>query len=272
MDFNGKVAVVSGAGSGIGQQLTLQLLARGARVAAVDLRREGLKETEELAGAGERLSLHTLNVADRSAVEALPQGVLDAHGQIDIVINNAGVIQPFEKVQDLTLEMIQRMMDVNFYGTVYMTRAFLPHLLERPAAHIANVSSMGAFLPVPGQAIYGASKAAVKLMTEALFAELSDTSVGVSIVLPGAIDTNIAANSEVDLGLPDDATPEAGRALPADRAAEVILDGIGKGRLHIVVGSDAKLMYLASRVAPKGAIRLIQQQMKELLASGDDKA
>lgn len=267
MEFNDKVVVVSGAGSGIGRELVLELLRRGARVAAVDVREAGLSETAQLANAGERLSLHTLSIAEREAVEALPASVIEAHGAVDVLINNAGIIQPFEKVQDLSLEVIDRMIDVNFYGTVYMTRAFLPHLLKGPASHIANVSSMGAFLPVPGQAIYGASKAAVKLMTEALYAELNETSVGVSIVLPGAIDTNIAQNSEVDLGLPDEATPEAGRALPADRAAALILDGISKGRLHIVVGSDAKLMYLANRVAPKASIRLIQRQMQDLLST-----
>ena len=265
MKVQDKVFVVTGAGSGIGLQLAVLLLQRGARVAAVDLRRDGLDALAAEAEAGERLSLHVMNVADRDAVLALPEQVIALHGAVDGVINNAGVIQPFVRVNDLTFDDVHRMIDVNFHGTVSMVKAFLPHLLERPEGHIANVSSMGAFLPVPGQAIYGASKAAVKLMTEALYAELIETNVGVSIVLPGVVDTNIASNSGVDLGLPADQTQEPVRALAADRAAETIIDGIEKNRLFIVLGSDAKLMYLANRIAPKASIRLIQQQLKSLL-------
>jgi short-subunit dehydrogenase len=146
-----------------------------------------------------------------------------------------------------------------------MVKAFLPRLIERPEAYIANVSSMGGFLPVPGQAMYGASKAAVKLMTEALYAELLETPVGVSVIMPGAIATNITTNSGVTLDLPDEDSPRAGKAMSADKAAKVIVDGIEEGELHILVGSDAKLMHLASRLAPGPAIRLIQRKMKDLL-------
>ncbi len=122
---------------------------------------------------------------------------------------------------------------------------------------------MGAFLPVPGQAVYGATKAALELLTEARHAELLDTSVGVSVVMSGAIATDIAANPGVHLDLPD--APQAGRALPADRAAHVILDGLERDDLRIVVGSDAKLMILTARIAPEASIRLIQKKMKNLL-------
>ncbi len=265
MRLEGKVAVVTGAGSGIGQALVLELLRRGARVAAVDLRQEGLAATTARAGAPSALSTHVLDVTDRQAVEALPAAVVAQHGAVDVLINNAGIIQPFVRIADLDYDLVRRLMDVNFYGPLYLLKAFLPLLRARPAAHVANVSSMGAFLPVPGQAVYGATKAALKLLTEALHAELLDTSVGVSVVMPGAIATDIAANSGVHLDLPDDDTPQAGRALPADRAAHIILDGLERDDLHIVVGSDAKLMYLANRIAPEASIRLIQKKMKNLL-------
>ena len=264
MNFGNKVVVVTGAGSGIGRELTLELLHRGARVAAVDLRAENLTKTAELANESERLSTHVLDVTDRAAVEHLPRAVVERHGTVDVVINNAGIIQPFVMIDELDYTTIHRVFDVNLFGTLHMTKAFLPLLLERPEAHIANVSSMGGFLPVPGQAIYGASKAAVKLMTEALYAELLETKVGVSVVMPGAIATDIMTNSGVHLELAEDAAAGA-KSMPADEAARDILDGVEAGDLHILVGNDSKLMMLANRIAPESSIRLIQRQMRDLL-------
>lgn len=267
MEVSGKVVVVTGAASGIGRALVEALLAKGARVAAVDLKVEALEELVARINAGERLSTHELDITDRAAVRALPAEVVAHHGAVDGVINNAGIIQPFDRVHELSDEVIERTMDVNFFGTVWMVRAFLPILLQRPEAYLVNVASMGAFLPVPGQAIYGASKAAVKLMTEGLYAELMETAVKVSLVMPGAVATDIAANSGVTMGDGEEGG-EAGegyQALAADKAAEIILEGIEDERLHILVGSDARLMQLANRIAPKGSIRLIQRKMRDLL-------
>lgn len=198
MRLAGKVVVVTGAGSGLGQALALELLRRGARVAAVDLRSEGLQETMAKAGSlGEGLSLHPLDITDKEKVAALPEEVERVHGQVDGLINNAGIIQPFKRLLDLDEAAMERVMRVNFWGTLHMTRAFLPRLLKRPEAHLVNVSSMGAFVPVPGQALYGASKAAV-MLTEALWAELQGTPVRVTLVLPGAMRTGIAEHSGVE--------------------------------------------------------------------------
>ncbi|WP_305954202.1 SDR family oxidoreductase [Paenibacillus sp. FSL H8-0259] len=123
-------------------------------------------------------------------IGALPEQVIDQHGKVDGIINNAGIIHPFLKVNELEYDKIKLVMDINFYGTLYMVKSFLPYLLKRPVVHIANVSSMGGFLPVPGQTIYGASKAAVKLLTEGLRAELKDTNVKVTLVFPGGVSTN----------------------------------------------------------------------------------
>ena len=147
----------------MGRELALGLLRRGARVAAVDVRADGLEETSALALAGERLSTHVLDITDRAACEALPEDVIARHGAVDGLINNAGIMQPFVTVEDLDYATIERVLNVNLMGTIHMVKAFLPHLKARPVAHIANVSSMGGFLPVPGQSMYGASKAAVKL-------------------------------------------------------------------------------------------------------------
>jgi short-subunit dehydrogenase len=148
-----------------------------------------------------------------------------------------------------------------------MVKAFLPHLLKRPEAHIANVSSMGGFLPVPGQTIYGASKAAVKLLTEGLYAETLGTNVGVSVIMPGAIMTEITENSGVELPemSPEEIEKAAGRGTSAVDAAKIVLDGIEANRLHIYVGSDSKMMRLATKVAPKRAMRMIAKKMEGLL-------
>jgi NAD(P)-dependent dehydrogenase (short-subunit alcohol dehydrogenase family) len=264
MKVSGKAWVVTGGGSGMGRELVLQLLARGARVAAVDVRPEALAQTAALAGAGERLSTHAVDLTDRMAVEALPDQVVQAHGAVDGLINNAGIIQPFVTIKDLDHEQIRRVLDVNLMGVLNMVKAFLPALLDRPEAHIANVSSMGGFFPFPGQSVYGASKAAVKLLTEGLYAELLDTGVRVSVIMPGAVRTGITENS----GVATPTTPGEARMpmTSAPRAATIMLDGIERDRLHIFVGKDARLMNLAIRIAPRPAIRFIQKQMKGLVS------
>lgn len=264
MKLADKVIVVTGGGSGIGRELVLALLARGARVAALDIQQAGLDETASLANAGDRLSLHIADITDREACQSLPQAIIDAHGQVDGLINNAGIIQPFIHFAELDFDVIDRVLRVNLNGPINMLKAFLPHLLERPEAHIANVSSMGGFLPFPGQTLYGASKAGVKLLTEGLYAELFETNVGVSVIMPGAVNTNITTNSGV-AGGPTEANADAmARTLPAADAARIILDGIEANRLHILVGKDAKLMFAASRIAPAWATRFIRKQMAKM--------
>jgi len=267
MKVANKVIVVTGAGSGIGRALTLALLQKGARVAAADLNETTLQETVALAsGYADRLSAHVLNVADRPAVEALPDTVIAAHGAVDGIINNAGIIQPFIRLNDLQYDVIERVLNVNLYSVIYMTKAFLPHLLARPVAHVVNVSSMGGFFPVPGQTLYGASKAGVKLMTEGLYAELLDTNVRVTAVFPGAIATNITMNSGVsmDISATDDAAQNF-TMTSADDAARMIIDGMEKDKFQVYVGRDAKMMNLFYRLSPKRATQFMYNQMKRLL-------
>jgi short-subunit dehydrogenase len=260
-----KIVVVTGAGSGIGRQLVVQLLARGAKVAGVDIRESALEETRAVAKSDdEAFARFTLDITDRAGVEALPEQVVSRLGAVDGLINNAGMIQPFVRLKDLDYAAIERVMNVNFLGTVNMTKAFLPHLLARPVAHIANVSSMGGFLPVPGQTVYGAAKAAVKLLTEGLRSELLATNVKVTVVFPGATETNIMANS----GVEDShvAASDLSRMMTsAPKAAEMILDGIESDADRVLVGSDAKLMDLLYRLNPRRAAELIHRAMKSLL-------
>jgi short-subunit dehydrogenase len=262
-----KVIVVTGGGNGIGRQLTLDLVKMGARVAAVDISDKGLAETVQLAGdMGNKISTHVVNITDRKAVEALVDQVVKAHGSVDGLINCAGIIQPFVKFNELTFDQMDRVMNVNFYGMLNMTKAFLATLLKRPEAHIVNVSSMGGFLPVPGQTLYGASKAAVKLFTEGLYLELLETPVHVTVVFPGAIGTNIAVNSGVMTEAQSKAQDTGQFKMTApDVAAMTIINGMESNKYRVLVGSDAKMMDFMVRLNPKGAAKLIYSQMKSLL-------
>lgn len=266
MRIEGRVFVVTGAGNGIGREVTLHLLRKGARVAGVDLSEAGLAETARLAAAGRHFSAHALSVADRQAVAALPEQVLAAHGQVDGLVNVAGIIQRFVHVEELSIEEIEKVMAVNFWGTLYACQAFLPHLKKRPRASIVNISSMGGLVPVPGQGAYGASKAAVKLLTETLFAELQGTSVAVTVVFPGGVGTDITVNSGVEM--PGGGRPLEGKApkmTKVEDAAAAIVEAIEKGTFRLLIGADVTMIDKIARVAPKRAILLIAEQMKKLL-------
>ena len=267
MQIENRVFVVTGGGNGMGREVALGLIKRGARVAAVDLNQAGLDETAALAAAGDRLTTHAVNVSDRQAVLALPAAVKKAHGQVDGVLNVAGIIQPFVKIAELDFDVIERVMNVNFWGVVNMSKAFLPDLLARPQSGLLNVSSMGGFLPVPGQAAYGASKAAVKLFTEALYAETQGTSLAVTVVFPGGVSTNITGNSGVDTSKLE-AMASGAKArkttTPAD-AGRQIIEGLEKGAYRVRIGGDARFMDRFSRLAPRRATLLIANQMKALL-------
>lgn len=269
MNLKGKTIIVTGASSGMGRELTLALLKRGANVAAIDIHENTLKETVELAGeSGKNASSHVADQSKKEAVDAVVQEIIQHWKTVDGIINNAGIIQPFIKINDLDFDSIERVVNVNFYGVLYLTKALVPHLLSRPEAIVTNISSMGGFLPVPGQSIYGATKAAVKLMTEALSAELLDTNVHVCVVFPGAIDTNINKNSGVEIPMSEEEMQkqkEKFSALPAAEAAEQIISAIENDKPRVFVGKDSKMMDLLYRIAPNCAIKLIAKQMKSLL-------
>lgn len=266
MKVENKIIVVTGGGSGIGRALVLKLVSKGARVAAIDMNGETLKETCDSAGENkDRISFHVVNVSDHSVVDSLPARVIEAHGAVDGLINNAGIIQPFVKVNDLEHDAIERVLNYNLYGQIYMTKAFLPYLLERPEAHIVNVSSMGGFFPVPGQTLYGASKAAVKLLTEGLFAELIETNVKVTVVFPGAVDTNIAQNSGVLIEVQDNERAQSFSPLSPEVAAEKIIDGVERNKFQVYIGRDARMMNILYRINPHWATNFMFKQMKALL-------
>jgi NAD(P)-dependent dehydrogenase (short-subunit alcohol dehydrogenase family) len=265
-----KVFVVTGGGNGIGREVVLGLIARGARVAAVDLSETGLAETARLAGVGEdRLLTYAVNTTDRAAVEKLPGDVAAAFGQVDGVINVAGIVQRFVRVSELGVDEIERVMAVNFWGVVNVTKAFLPTLLARPQASLVNVSSMGALVPVPGQSAYGASKAAVKLLTEGLYAELRGTNVAVTVVFPGGVGTNIMANSGVSMGGRDTQADSAAAAklTTPGSAGRQIIEAVEKGSYRVRIGGDARMLDRLSRLMPQRATELVANKMKALLGN-----
>jgi short-subunit dehydrogenase len=269
MKVKNKTIVITGAGGGMGRELCLQLLQKGARVAGIDINPEALSQTARIANVEDtHFKTFILNITDITNVEKLPEQVVEHFGAVDGIINNAGIIQKFISVNDLPIEDINRVMNVNFYGTVYMTKAFLPLFLKRPEAHIVNVSSMGGFIPFPRQTVYGASKAAVKLFTEGLYAELKDTSVYVTVIHPGAVATNITENSglknpaNVDL-----ASANSSMILTPSKAAGIIIRGIEKNKYRVKVGKDAQILDLLYRLNPKFATGFISKMMKKSLKS-----
>lgn len=264
MKVTGKTIVVTGAAGGIGGAIVRELLHHGARVAAVDLREADMQLlTKDARATPQTLSLHAVNSTDRSAIKALPGEILQQHASIDGYINCAGVVQPFVHVADLDEKAIKRVMEVNFYGTLYMAQAFIPHLLKRPEAHIVNISSMGGFLPVPGQGLYGASKAAVSLLSESLFSELLGSSIHVTTVYPGATNTQITKNSGVDA--PADPSELSIPMNSKERVARKVIRSMQRNKVRVYTGLDSWAMNKLYRLSPTLATRIIASLMRSLL-------
>lgn len=263
MRLGGKVVAVTGAGNGIGRQVVLRLLERGARVALVDLNGDWLQQTRALAADyADRISVHIVDVTDVAAVNALPAAVIAEHGQVDGLINVAGVIHRFVPVSALERGEIERVVQVNFWGTVNMCLAFLPELRQRPQAGLVNVASLAGLLPFAGQTIYSATKGAVKQFSEGLYQELADTDVAVTTVFPGNISTDLSRNSGVAMIDPGN------RKVPAttpEHTARRIVGGMEKGKFRVVVGRDANLLDRLVRLSPRWTTDLISRQMKTVL-------
>lgn len=262
MKTSGKVFVVTGAGGGVGRELVKQLVGLGSKVACVDINVDALKETHKSVNNSENVSLHICDISNYENVENLVKEVLDFHGEVDGLINNAGIIQPFVPIEDIEISRIDLVMKVNFYGTLHMVKAFLPELRKRDEAHILNVSSMGGFLPVPGQVAYGASKAAVMLLSEGMYSELQGSNIGQTVVFPGGINTDIAKNSHASEVTAETASSAASKMLlTPEAAASQILKAIEKEKCRVYIGKDAKLMNILFKLFPRFAMALIQKAL-----------
>lgn len=188
MDLKDKTILVTGGGGGLGRELVLALLYERCNVIAVDIDENGLKEICKLTESNEHFTCYVIDIADTKSVASMMKVIL-ANRNVDIVINNAGIIQPFVCTEQLSVDRAKRIFDVNFWGAFGMIHTFLSHLKERPVAQIVNVSSIGGLLPVPGQSVYCASKAAVKMLSESLSVELQGSNVRVITIFPGAMNT-----------------------------------------------------------------------------------
>ena len=258
------VVVVTGAASGIGRELAIELAKKGCHLAISDVNEAELQQTVELLKVYEvKVKADKLNVADKDAFFQYAEEVIAHFGHVDRVINNAG-----RSVADAfvtgTIEDFKMVMDVNFWGAFHGTKAFLPHLLERPDATIVNVSSVNALIPFPNQSSYNVSKYAICGMNESLQQELSGTSVKVISVYPGGVKTNIVNNSKFVRGPKEGMSQEESAALfkkvamtSAPRAARIIVRGIRRGKKRVKVGPDAYLFDFLKRLAPKFSVWLI---------------
>ncbi|AJR18521.1 SDR family NAD(P)-dependent oxidoreductase [Pimelobacter simplex] len=253
-DFQDKVAAVTGAGSGIGRALALQLAAEGARVAISDWDAAGLAETAALLDArGTTAHCTVLDVRDRAAVHAWADAVAAHFGTVNLVVNNAG-ITIFGTVEESPYEDIEKVVDVDFWGVVHGTKAFLPHLVASGDGHVVNVSSIFGLFGVPTQSSYNAAKFAVRGFTEALRQEmlLAGHPVGVTCVHPGGIRTNIvnnatASNAADTSSIARTFNEKLTRTSPED-AARTILRGVRRRRPKVLIGADAVAVDLVVRV------------------------
>lgn len=257
MILRNRTAVVTGAASGIGRAVAISLARRGCHLALADINEGPLAETAKLAGSPNlRISCHRLDVVDRKAVAAFPAEVMAAHGRVDILVNNAGVALggTFEQVSESDFEWL---FEINFWGVVRMTRAFLPHLRVSGDARIVNLSSVYGLISPPGQTAYSASKFAVRGFSNSLRHELEGSKIGVTVVHPGGIATSIARNARVPKGVmsPEErerrvVATEKLLKMPPAMAGEIIVKGIERRKARVLVGRDAKIVAILERLAP----------------------
>jgi short-subunit dehydrogenase len=257
-DFRGKVAAITGAGSGIGQALAVDLARRGAHLALSDVDEVGLAATvASCEGHGVKVTSTRVDVSERAAMEAWAAQVVDEHGQVNLIVNNAGVALG-ATVDAMTYDDLVWLMDIDFYGVVHGTKAFLPHLRASGDGHIVNISSVFGLLSIPSQSAYNAAKFAVRGFTDALRIELDIEAAGVSCttIHPGGIKTNIARNARFDEATAELAggIDEAVRGFDKvamttpEKAARQILKAVERNRRRALIGPDAKALDLIARL------------------------
>lgn len=251
------VAVVTGAASGIGRCTSLALAARGCHLALVDRAEAGLAETAGLAARhGVRVSTHRLDVADGAAVAALPHATMAEHGRITVLVNNAGV-SLVGRFEEMSMEEFRWLMEINFFGVVALTKAFLPVLMRQERAQVVNVSSLFGIIAPAEQTAYSASKFAVRGFSEALRHELDGSPVGVTVVHPGGVRTAIASSARVAAGadphLAAAATERFTRhalRLAPEKAAEQLVRAIERRQPRVLIGADARAADVLQRLMP----------------------
>ena len=256
LDFKGRTAVITGAGSGIGAALAAALAARGANLALADINEARLQEVADALKSNEiKVTTHKVDVADKDQIAAFAEAVEHEHGAVHGLFNNAGVALggTFDRVKDDDFEWL---MNINFYGVVRMTRAFMPLLKQADMAQLVNVSSIFGIVAPSGQTAYSSAKFAVRGFSNALMHELEGTSIGVTTVHPGGVNTRIAEDAKK----PEDMTDaelaavkkmaKEGLVMPPPEAAEIILRGVERRLPRVLVGKDAHTLAILERIFP----------------------
>lgn len=257
-----KTAAVTGAASGIGRMLAVNLADEGCHLALADIDAAGLQETVAFIEARVKVSTHLVDVSNREQVFGFAQEAARYHGGIDMIINNAGVALG-DFLETVPLEDFEWIMGIDFWGVVYGTMAFLPYLKKQPEGHIVNISSINGIIPNPNNGPYCAAKFAVKGYTETLAQEMHGTNIRVSCVHPGGIKTNIAKNARMNRAMFALSKEKAQKLYEeelfrttADDAAKIIIAGIKRNKRRILVGPDAKAIDLLTRFFPVTAVSL----------------
>lgn len=272
--FAGKIALVTGAASGLGRALALELAKAGSDVVAVDVNEQELGRTASMVeAAGSRCMARRVDVSSRSQMESLAADVLGDWGRVDILVNNAGVGAGGE-LKDIPLDDFEWIVGINLMGEVYGTRLFLPQMVERGSGHIVNVSSLSGLVLLPFHIPYTTTKFGINGFSEALWAETRRFGIGVTVVCPGAIRTNIMANTRVSTataggealggrfkGLLDRVGKEP------EEVARTVLRGVERGKFLVLTGPEAYLFYYLRRLAP-GMMRAIVAAVTSHMAAG----
>lgn len=278
-DLQNKVAAVTGAASGIGRMLAVHLAEQGCHLAISDVDEAGLQQTASMINNnGMKVTTHVIDVADREQVYAYARDVVDRHGCVHILINNAGVVVT-DTVEDVCYEDFEWIMGINLWGVVYGCKAFLPHLKEQKEAHIVNISSVNGIFTNPNNGPYCTTKFAVRGFTETLCQELKKSTVRVTCVHPGGISTNIVRNArfykavdpDMDHSNTIDVFDRFIAHTTADKAARIIISGIRKNKHRIMVGPDAYVYDWLKRLFPVGLQRLVASFQKAPRVRGKTK-
>jgi NAD(P)-dependent dehydrogenase (short-subunit alcohol dehydrogenase family) len=270
-DFGDRVAVVTGAASGIGQALAHRLAQEGCALALVDIDEAGLARTRALVqDEGRRATVHVADVSDRARMQKLADEVVREHGRVDVLVNNAGVALA-GTLEEQSLDDFEWIVGINFWGVVYGCKFFIPHLRRSDSAYIVNLSSMFGIVGIPGQSAYCATKFAVRGLSESIGAELHETSVRVMSVHPGGINTNIAKSGRYA----DSYGSVQARVvkfferhtMPASRCADIIVRGMKSNATRVLVTREAHLTDALTRIFPRMPRSWIGKASKRFLAA-----
>ncbi len=260
-------AVVTGAAGGIGENVAYGLAVRGSDLVLIDRdgeRLDAVAETVRRRHPGVSVSTLVVDLADRAALDAAAQRILAEHPRITLLVNNAGVALGGD-FSRLTLEEFDWVMDINFHAPVRLTHHLLPALTAQPGGHLVNVSSLFGLIAPPGQSAYCASKFGIRGFSEVLRTELAESGTGVTTVHPGGIKTRIATDARVGVNIPAEEAEQGKRdfakllTFPADRAAELIIDGIEHRRARVLIGMSAKIPDVLARLFPASSVKVFSR-------------